>query len=87
MPRELKPCGTVAAYQRHLARGETPCPACARERREYARQRPRSAYVRRTDRARQRALKRLAQMFPAQFDELFAEERRMAREEARDDAR
>lgn len=24
----LRPCGTVAAYQRHLRRGETPCEAC-----------------------------------------------------------
>jgi hypothetical protein len=27
-PRELLPCGTVAAYQRHKRRGETPCEAC-----------------------------------------------------------
>lgn len=25
---ELKPCGTSAAYRRHLRHGETPCDAC-----------------------------------------------------------
>lgn len=29
MPRDLKPCGTRAAYQRHKRRGEEPCEACA----------------------------------------------------------
>ena len=28
MSRELKPCGTRAAYMRHLRRGEDPCGAC-----------------------------------------------------------
>lgn len=28
MARELKPCGTSAAYRRHLRRDETPCEAC-----------------------------------------------------------
>lgn len=28
MSRTLAPCGTVAAYNRHLRRGETPCDAC-----------------------------------------------------------
>ena len=28
MSRELKPCGTPAAYQRHLWRGEEPCREC-----------------------------------------------------------
>lgn len=27
-PRALKPCGTTAAYRRHLRRSETPCDAC-----------------------------------------------------------
>lgn len=27
-PRELKPCGTPAAYRRHIKRGETPCEPC-----------------------------------------------------------
>lgn len=28
MSRQLAPCGTNAAYQRHKRHGETPCPAC-----------------------------------------------------------
>lgn len=28
MPRELKPCGTRAAYARHKRNGETPCAEC-----------------------------------------------------------
>ena len=28
MPRELKPCGTRAAYQRHRRAGEEPCDPC-----------------------------------------------------------
>lgn len=52
MSRELKPCGTVSAYQRHLRHGETPCDACREasrdSRREYnlkrygVRERPRA---------------------------------------------
>lgn len=28
MPRQLKPCGSRAAYVRHQRHGETPCDAC-----------------------------------------------------------
>jgi hypothetical protein len=28
MPRDLQPCGTPAAYMRHLRRGEDPCGPC-----------------------------------------------------------
>lgn len=28
MARELKPCGTEAAYRRHLRKGEEPCAKC-----------------------------------------------------------
>ena len=28
MARELKPCGTSAAYRRHLRKGQVPCKAC-----------------------------------------------------------
>ncbi|HEV2346424.1 MAG TPA: hypothetical protein VGS97_20160 [Actinocrinis sp.] len=28
MPRELIPCPSEAAYRRHLAHGEEPCPEC-----------------------------------------------------------
>jgi WhiB family redox-sensing transcriptional regulator len=27
-PRQLQPCGTVAAYRRHIAHGERPCTPC-----------------------------------------------------------
>lgn len=37
MARELKPCGTLAAYHRHLYHGETPCGDCRRARREFVR--------------------------------------------------
>jgi len=32
-PRELKPCGTTAAYQRHLRHREVPCGPCVEARR------------------------------------------------------
>ena len=92
MARELKPCGTVAAYQRHLSRGEDACPACAAARRDYNRERlVRFPYARRNMQilqiARRRAQQRLAWKFPALYEELYAEERDRARKEARDDAR
>ena len=37
MPRDLKPCGTQAAYKRHLRHGEEPCDACKEA--EYSRKR------------------------------------------------
>ena len=37
MPRVLKPCGTHAAYQRHLRLGEKPCAECTRAKRNYQR--------------------------------------------------
>lgn len=36
MSRELKPCGTVAAYERHRRRGEEVCEACREARRVYS---------------------------------------------------
>lgn len=41
MPRELQPCGTPAAYRRHLRRGEPACRACLDA--EAERQRPEGA--------------------------------------------
>lgn len=35
MPRELKPCGTLAAYRRHYLHGEKPCEPCAEANRAY----------------------------------------------------
>jgi hypothetical protein len=40
--RELQPCGTRSAYQRHLAHGEEPCQDCAYAAREYNRNRKRA---------------------------------------------
>lgn len=34
MARQLKPCGTYAAYARHLRNGEKPCGPCAEANRE-----------------------------------------------------
>lgn len=28
MPRQVQPCGTAAAYQRHMRRAEVPCEEC-----------------------------------------------------------
>lgn len=39
MSRDLKPCGTKAAYERHRVAGETPCRACRAAVAEQARQR------------------------------------------------
>jgi hypothetical protein len=36
MTRELKPCGTLAAYKRHQRRGEVPCYACLDARNDVA---------------------------------------------------
>ncbi len=35
--RQVSPCGTVNAYQRHLRHGETPCEACTQAQRAYQR--------------------------------------------------
>jgi len=35
MPRVLQPCGTRAAYKRHVRHGETPCRACKAANAEY----------------------------------------------------
>ena len=43
MPRELKPCGTYAAYERHRVYGEDPCELCA----DAMRARSRVLYARR----------------------------------------
>lgn len=35
MVRELKPCGTYAAYVRHIVRREKPCESCSQANRDY----------------------------------------------------
>lgn len=37
-PKPLQPCGTNAAYARHLRRGERPCPECCAAHAESVRQ-------------------------------------------------
>ena len=34
-PRQLEPCGTLAAWRRHQRHGEAPCPPCVEARRAY----------------------------------------------------
>ncbi len=53
MGRALKPCGTNAAYHRHLRRGEQPCAECLEARRQYEAAR-RTPAVRRAENADER---------------------------------
>ena len=39
MPRSLKPCGTHAAYKRHMAHFQVPCKACKEANRVWIRER------------------------------------------------
>lgn len=45
MSRELRPCGTFAAYRRHLRSGEEPCDPCRGAAREQRQQRRKPASV------------------------------------------
>lgn len=75
---ELQPCGTAAAYTRHLRRSEEPCDACreansskSKERRsdkDHARE------VTQRNGARIKALWRLAKEYPERYRELSTEE-------------
>jgi hypothetical protein len=38
MPKTIKPCGTIAAYRRHLRNSEQPCEACRLEWARYNRE-------------------------------------------------
>jgi len=71
-------CGTYAAYQRHIKRGERPDTKCRKAAAEYSRRRRQNPEVRRRqvaqDTARTRALSRLAKMHPAQYRVLYEEE-------------
>lgn len=73
-----KPCGTTAAYSRHISRGEEPCADCRRawaEARRKSREDPdKRAKYNRQMRARNRALSRLAKRHPAMYLTLYAEE-------------
>jgi len=77
--RKLKPCGTLAAYKRHLRMGEKPCDACTSAntatRKAYYHSSPavRSLQVRR-NLARLRALARLKAAHPDEYRRFYAEE-------------
>lgn len=81
MARQLQPCGTPAAYQRHRHRGEPIDDACRVAVNAYV-----TAYRKATgyrhNKARSRALTRLARRYHEAYRTLLAEE--MAKE-ARDD--
>jgi hypothetical protein len=71
----LLPCGTHAAYRRHIRRGEPVDGACTEARRKYQRdngRRPSPA----TQAARAAALEVLAHRHPEEFRRLYAAELR-----------
>lgn len=72
-------CGTVAGYQTHHRRNEPVCEACRDANADYWRNYRQSSspgYVRGKARqnARSRAMTRLADQYPAEFEALLAEE-------------
>ena len=69
MTADLQPCGTHAAYQRHVRAKEKPCDACSAENAVYVK-------VRRD--ARQAALRLLAKRHPVEFATLLEAARRKA---------
>jgi hypothetical protein len=78
-------CGTDAGYQRHRVRGQEPCELCREAHAAYFRHRRResprlAAAIRRSNRARSRALWRLADEYPERFQQLYDDE--MAKERA-----
>jgi len=80
MPPPDPRCGTYAGYLAHRKRQEPSCEPCNVARRNYQNQyRAANAELRameaRRALARQRAYRRLSRMFPAQFLELYEEEK------------
>ena len=76
MTTELQPCGTHGAYQRHHKAGETPCDACRAANAAYmkARRDAWPAHLTRSVRgakARQAALRLLAERHPVEFASLL----------------
>ncbi len=70
-------CGTYAGYQRHRKAGEQTCPACREAHRAYMREwRSRGDDWRRGNRARARALWRLAALHPEEYEHLVVVELR-----------
>ncbi|GAA4626822.1 hypothetical protein GCM10023196_036640 [Actinoallomurus vinaceus] len=70
--RQVQGCGTPAAYERHLSKGEEPCPPCRRANSEVTRSRPSyKAY----EKAAYQARKRLAATHKEELRTLTARER------------
>lgn len=72
-------CGTYAGYQQHGKRGEERCPACRKANAEYRtrwrKERPRTqAAFASQQMARDRALRQLARLFPAELRVLYEAE-------------
>ena len=79
MTRKLKPCGTLAAYKRHISKGEKPCNACQQANTDHAnafyhRSPEHRAVKARRALARQRAFARLKALHPVEYRRLYAEE-------------
>jgi hypothetical protein len=73
--RQLKPCGTRAAYERHRKHSEKPCDACMKAAATHtAAKRESRPDVREAERTRQRviarAMRQLAREYPARFLEI-----------------
>lgn len=76
--RQLKPCGTWSAYQRHRTAGEEPCGPCRQAANDYHRARRKDpglrARIKRENRVQSRAAWRLVDEHRDRFRELVAEE-------------
>lgn len=80
--RVVKPCGTNAAYVRHIKAGEKPCDPCRIAHNTYARSwtstAPAAARKKAKDArkstARWAAFRRLAKRYPDEFEELYRKE-------------
>ncbi len=80
---DMTACGTYAGYQRHKRAHTEPCPDCraanAAWTREYRARTGATTYTD-TSKARARARRRLAEMYPTVYLALIAEERALLRE-------
>lgn len=67
----LQPCGTSAAYQRHLKDGTPVCEACAAARAELKRRPEVLAQNRLYARARKAAMTALSHLYPDEYRRLY----------------